>query len=142
MREVNAQSDKGDVMRDDYSALTREPRFRQIIKQEDLILDVTEALSQALDESGMTQSDLARKLGRSRGFVSQLFAGRNLTLRTIADVALALGQRPSLKLYPEYATSQYENHWEEALRWSRKQSKKIVLHPSSFSQGEKEQLIA
>ena len=64
---------------------------RRLLRQEELILEVTEALSQALKKEGINKKDLADRLGRTKGFVSQLLAGgRNLTLRTIADVADAL----------------------------------------------------
>jgi ribosome-binding protein aMBF1 (putative translation factor) len=65
---------------------------RRLLKQEELILDVTEALSVAIEESGLTRSELAKRLGKTKGFVSQLLAGgRNLTLRTVADIADAIG---------------------------------------------------
>lgn len=67
---------------------------RRLLRQEELILEVTEALSQALKKEDITKKDLADRLGKSKGFVSQLLAGgRNLTLRTIADVADALDCR-------------------------------------------------
>ena len=73
--------------------------FDRLVRQEELILDVTEMLTQALETAGMTRADLARRLGRSPGFVSQVFGGgRNLTLRTIADIASALSVRPALTL--------------------------------------------
>ena len=53
----------------------------------------------ALEDGGVTRGELARRLGRTPGFVSQLLGGgRNLTLRTIADIAAALSHRPSFKL--------------------------------------------
>ncbi|HYB91384.1 MAG TPA: helix-turn-helix transcriptional regulator [Candidatus Binataceae bacterium] len=65
---------------------------RRLLNQEKLILEVTEALSQAIEERGLTRSEVARRLGKTKGFVSQLLAGgRNLTLRTVADVADAIG---------------------------------------------------
>lgn len=65
---------------------------RLLLKQERLILEVTELLSVALGESRLTKTELARRLGKTKGFVSQLFSGgRNLTLRSISDIADALG---------------------------------------------------
>jgi len=67
-------------------------QHRRLLQQEKLILEVTEVLSDALRREGGTKTDLATRLQKSKGFVSQVFAGdRNLTLRTIADVADALG---------------------------------------------------
>jgi transcriptional regulator with XRE-family HTH domain len=65
---------------------------RRLLNQEKLILGVTEALSEAIEERGLTRSEVAKRLGKTKGFVSQLLAGgRNLTLRTVADIADAIG---------------------------------------------------
>ena len=77
----------------------RGERYEQLLRQERLILDVTEQLAGALESSGVTRAELARRMGRTPGFVSQLLGGgRNLTLRTIADIAAALSLRPSFDL--------------------------------------------
>jgi transcriptional regulator with XRE-family HTH domain len=65
---------------------------RRLLNQEKLILEVTEALSEAIEQRGLTRSEVAKRLGKTKGFVSQLLAGgRNLTLRTVADIADAIG---------------------------------------------------
>ena len=70
------------------------PRRKRLLREEELILDVTELLSSALEAKQMTKSELAEKLGKTKGFVTQVLSGnRNLTLRTIADIADALGYR-------------------------------------------------
>lgn len=80
--------------------LTRQDEeLDRLVRQEELILQVTETLTQALDEAGVTKAELARRLGKSPGFVSQVLGGgRNLTLRTLSDIAAALGLRPALHL--------------------------------------------
>jgi len=73
--------------------------YERLLRQERLILEVTEALAGALDDSGVTRAELARRLGRTPGFVTQVLGGgRNLTLRTIADIAAALSLQPSFEL--------------------------------------------
>ena len=73
--------------------------FDHLVRQEELILQVTEVLTQALEDAGMKKGELAKRLGKSPGFVSQVFGGgRNLTLRTVADIAGALSLRPRLEL--------------------------------------------
>jgi transcriptional regulator with XRE-family HTH domain len=65
---------------------------RRLLNQEKLILEVTEALSEAIEEQGLTRSEVAKRLGKTKGFVSQLLGGgRNLTLRSVADLADAMG---------------------------------------------------
>ena len=72
------------------------------MRQEELILDVTDRLTQALDNAGITKGELAERLGKSLGFVSQVFGGgRNLTLRTVSDIAAALSLRPTLQFVPD-----------------------------------------
>ncbi len=74
----------------------------QGLRQEELILEVTEALARALRSSGLTQSELAARLGKTKGFVSQIMSGgRNLTLRTLSDVAGAIGCRVQVNLVSE-----------------------------------------
>ena len=79
--------------------------YERLLCQERLILDVTELLAGALEDDGVPRAELARRLGRTPGFVSQLLGGgRNLTLRTIADIAAALSLRPSFKLSSDRKT--------------------------------------
>ncbi len=72
---------------------------RRLMRQEELMLEVTEALTAALKRVGVSQTELARRLHKTKGFVSQVLSGgRNLTLRTLADVADALDQRVQVEL--------------------------------------------
>lgn len=76
-----------------------EAKHRRLLRQEELLLEVTEALTECLASQDLNQAELARRLGRTRSYLSQLFAGgRNLTLRTLADVADALDCRVKVKL--------------------------------------------
>ena len=99
--------------------------YERMVRQEELILDVTERLAVELVKAGVTKAELARRLGRTPGFVSQVLGGgRNLTLRTIADIAGALSVRPSFKLSPAFR-SLPETQWGprgfENVHWRRKQ---------------------
>ena len=65
---------------------------RRLLQQERAILEVTELICQVMEETGVCRSELAERLGKSKGFISQLLDGRaNMTIRTIADVFAALG---------------------------------------------------
>jgi len=117
-------------MRTDYQKLTEDEKFRRLVRQEELILDVTENITRALHETGMTRAELAKKLGRTRGFVSQLLSGgRNLTLRTISDVSMALSLRPTFKLC-------FEREWElemVPIQMANWQSDAAIIPPYSPS---------
>ena len=78
------------------------PEYERLLRQEQLILDVTERLVVALGTEGITQAELAQRLNRTPGYVSQVLGGgRNLTIRTIADIAEALSLRATFKLSAE-----------------------------------------
>jgi len=64
---------------------------QRIYAQEGLIVTVGQAIREILESQGVTQTVLAKRLGKSEGHVSRLLNGRNLTLRTIADIGFALG---------------------------------------------------
>lgn len=83
---------------------------RRFYEQEALIGMATERLSEMMHEKDLSKADLARLLGTSRAYVTNLLSGRtNLTLRTLADVAVAMGYRVEIKHEPlrtgEFITS-------------------------------------
>lgn len=68
------------------------PHRRRLLREEQLIVQVAEKLVEILERENVTRTELGRRLGKSKGFVSQILAGnKNLTLRTVADVCDALG---------------------------------------------------
>src|SRR3989339_1681413 len=74
-----------------------DPEFRKLLAQEELILEVTETICDLLEKEKISRKELADRLGKSKGFVSQLLnGGRNLTLRTVADNFHVLGYKVSL----------------------------------------------
>lgn len=100
-------------------SMRRGANFDRLVIQEQLILEVTEKLIEALGDAGVSRAELARRLGRTPGFVSQVLAGgRNLTLRTVADVAAALSMRPSLALSSEIERVPETTHWLPAEEWT------------------------
>jgi transcriptional regulator with XRE-family HTH domain len=74
---------------------------RRLLRQEELIVEATEAIAAAMESLGITQKELATRLGCTKGYVSQLLGGgRNLTLRTLSDVAQALESEVRIELQP------------------------------------------
>jgi transcriptional regulator with XRE-family HTH domain len=73
-------------------ANTKDPTFRSLLNEEDLVLEVTEKLYWMMQRAKLTKAQLAARLQRSPAFVTQILNGdRNMTLRTVADVARACG---------------------------------------------------
>jgi transcriptional regulator with XRE-family HTH domain len=70
-----------------------------VMASERLIFNTTEDILLAMQDSGMNQSDLAKKMGKSAAFVSQVLDGtRNMTLKTLSDISFALGVEIKLTL--------------------------------------------
>jgi len=79
-----------------------DPEFAKLLAQGDLILEVTETLCGLLEKEKISRKELAERLGKSKGFISQLLnGGRNLTLRTVADILHVLGYKVTLTPYKE-----------------------------------------
>lgn len=109
--------------------------YERLLCQERLILDVTEQLAGTLEDGGVTRAELARRLGRTPGFVSQVLSGgRNLTLRTIADIAAALSLRPSFKLSCNRKTvPEWTNETNYNDNWRRKMTQEMTQVAPLFS---------
>jgi transcriptional regulator with XRE-family HTH domain len=79
----------------------KKSNYDRLVAQETLILDATELIVELLERHSISRQELARKLGKSKGFVTQLLSGeRNMTLRTLADLGYVLGQRIELTPRP------------------------------------------
>jgi transcriptional regulator with XRE-family HTH domain len=89
-------------MKTDYENFARSDGGRRLLRQEDLIMQVLEDLSGILEAENISRVSLAQRLGKTKGFVSQILSGgRNLTLRTIADICWAIGYAPRLEVKKE-----------------------------------------
>lgn len=67
---------------------------RRMLREEELLFEVAETTTEAMEEEGLSRAELAERLEKSRSFVSQVLAGdRNITLRTLADLGDAMGCR-------------------------------------------------
>jgi DNA-binding phage protein len=72
----------------------------RIYEEERLLLHCQEAIAAAIEQSQMTRTQVAKRLGKNRSFITQaLSSGRNLTLHSLAALAWATGHRvqPSLQ---------------------------------------------
>lgn len=91
--------------------LTSTQRGQQLLRQEELILEVTEWIVRLMDEKRINKAHLARKLGKTKGYVTQLLGGNtNMTLRTISDVFCALDTRVELRCAPVDETPAFDSN--------------------------------
>jgi transcriptional regulator with XRE-family HTH domain len=64
------------------------------LRQEEFILEVTELICKLMKQQGVSRTELANRMGKSKGRISQLLDGEaNLTLRTLSDIFDALGHK-------------------------------------------------
>ena len=69
----------------------------KLYNREALMMDVTEDLLIVMEDKGIKKIDLAKLLSKSKSFISQTLSGsRNITLRTLADIAFALDAKVSI----------------------------------------------
>jgi transcriptional regulator with XRE-family HTH domain len=88
-------------MTEKLEQLMADPEGRRAFEEELLIGDVTDTVEALLRSLRISQRELARRLDISDGRVSQILAGTgNLTLRSLAAVAWALGMRFELQPKP------------------------------------------
>lgn len=75
--------------------------YDAIYAQEAAMVDASELIARALEMSGMTRADLARRLGVSRAEITARLKGeRNITVRTLAETLHALGEKLVLETTP------------------------------------------
>ncbi|MHA2937113.1 helix-turn-helix domain-containing protein [Vibrio sp. RC27] len=100
--------------------------------REDLVFNVTEDLLVMLEDLNISKAELARRLGKSKSYVSQVLSGsRNMTLGSFSDICFALGFKPEIKI-PVKPVEQAETSW------SRVQ--KITVAKTSITKSPSQQL--
>jgi len=81
-----------------YERFAQNTSNKRLLEQENLIIDATEVLSAIMENEKLTKADLARRLGKSKSYVTQVLSGRaNLTLRTLGDLGVSMGYRFGLQ---------------------------------------------
>jgi len=65
--------------------------------REELVYNTTEDILVLLEDLDITKNELARRLGKSRSYVTQLLSGaRNMTLGSLSDICFALDAKPEI----------------------------------------------
>lgn len=72
---------------------------QKLYAREALMVDVTEDLLIAMEDKGITKTELAKKLGKSKAQISKTLNGMsNITLRTLSDFCFALDISPVITI--------------------------------------------
>lgn len=88
---------------------------KRAFAREELVFNVTEDLLVIMEDMNISKSELARSLGKSKSYVTQVLSGsRNMTLGSFSDICFALGFKPEVRLpveeqkhYSEYNDNDY-----------------------------------
>ena len=88
-------------LKDHFQDFISDPKRRRIYEREALAFAASELISRLMEEQQVSKTDLARLVGTSKSHVTQLLSGsRNMTLRTLADLAFALGHKVEIRSLP------------------------------------------
>lgn len=88
-------------MQSQFEILMQDAEFRKEFAVETFIAECTELLSRVMHEKQISKAELAARLGKSRAWATQLLSGgRNVTVRTLAEVAYELGVELRLESSP------------------------------------------
>lgn len=100
-----------------FEHFIEKPHQNRLVHQERLMMEVTEMLTDVMKRGGVSRAELARRLGRSKAFVTQVLRGRhNMTMRTLGDLAWALNCTVRVSAAPEPTwSSLYVEGYQHAL---------------------------
>lgn len=115
-------------------SLSKDSEEMKFYLQEKSILEITEIIAQLMENKNVKKIELAKRLNRSKGYITQLLNGRaNMTLRTISDVLWALDFSLTIEALPlefekdlesvgQYDLSRGADFWEQqTIRLNRTQ---------------------
>ena len=99
----------------EYEKYEEDKNFKRLMRQEDLIMAVTESFCGILEYENITRSELAKLMGKTKGYISQILSGgRNITLRSLSDIANYLGYTVKIdfKRKKEKQQNTYQIDWD------------------------------
>lgn len=88
-------------MKTQHEVLMEDPEFRRLLAIEALVAEASETIARLMSEQNVSKADLARRLNKSRAWVTQLLSGKaNMTIRTLAEVVYSLDAEVKLRAQP------------------------------------------
>jgi transcriptional regulator with XRE-family HTH domain len=88
-------------MKTQHEILMEDPDFRRFLSIETLVAEATKMIARLMAEQKVSRADLARRLKKSRAWVTQLLSGRaNMTVHTLAEVVYTLDAEVKLHAQP------------------------------------------
>jgi hypothetical protein len=84
-------SKESKAMKTQHEVLMEDPEFQKLFSIELLVAETSEEIARLMAELGVSKADLARRLNKSRAWVTQLLSGKsNMTIRTLGEVLYVL----------------------------------------------------
>ncbi len=98
------------MAKNDYrNILIQDPKFALEAVKGDFIMDVTESICEILENEEIDRKDLANKMNKTKGYISQLLNGdRNMTLATLAEILYSLNYKPVIKFENQNKNTVYK----------------------------------
>lgn len=88
-------------MKTDHEVLMEDPEFRRLFAMEALAAEASELIARLMAERNLSKAELARKIGKSRSWITQLLSGKtNMTVCTLAEVVNAMDSEVRLNALP------------------------------------------
>lgn len=83
-----------------FDSMERESKTnKKIFARATLIQNVTEDIMIAMEDLKISKSDLAKKIGKSKSYITQILSGsRNMTLTSLSDLCFELDIIPDVKI--------------------------------------------
>lgn len=127
-------------MKSQHEVLMDDEEFRREFIVEKFISECTEVLARVMEERKVTKAEVARKMGKSRAWMTQLLnGGRNVTARTIAEVAFELDVELRIESSLPSANLEYKGWRVIGSVTVDKPLKRVPLRILEFSQAETRQ---
>lgn len=80
------------------------------------VSDFMRELHQLMERQGVSQAELARRLGTKRQYISKLLSGGNFTLHTLVKIAMALGAVVRIHLADQGTVTHWSDEPKETAR--------------------------
>ena len=79
------------------TARDRGPEYQRLVREEEIILDITETLVESMNDAGMTREEVATRSGVHPGALQRELEGAaRIPLRDLIRIAAVLGLKPKL----------------------------------------------
>ena len=72
--------------------------FERLVRRESLHLSATELIVGCMQDLGISRPELSRRMGRNKTYVANILNRSNMTLKTLADLATAMGVEFEIRL--------------------------------------------